>query len=141
MPDKIDLRTFALAAVFSVSGDATDVPEASFLRTHYQLAGEANWPRELKRYLRKPARTDVPLTDLSGALGLDPVEILMVTLAAAVETDLLTGRAIARVQSPVGGSRPTLGLRDGRRGWRVPGASSRYEFDFRSVPDRRAVHS
>jgi hypothetical protein len=35
---------------------------------------------------------------------------LTVALAAAVEDDPMTGRLLARVQMPVGGSRPTLGL-------------------------------
>jgi len=41
---------------------------------------------------------------------LRPAELLSVALAAAVETDLMCGRAVAHLQSPVGGSRPTLGL-------------------------------
>jgi hypothetical protein len=110
MPDKIGLRSFTLAAIWATWPDAGDAPEAQFLRTHYQLTGEANWPRELKRYLRKPSRSDLPLIQLSTALELDAVEILAVTLAAAIETDLLCGRAMARVQAPLGGSRPTLGL-------------------------------
>jgi hypothetical protein len=110
MPKPFSLRTFALAAVSAASGDTADSPEAAFLRGHYQLAGEANWLRNLKRYLRRPAPADLPLAKLAATLGLDLVEILAVTVAAAVETDLLCGRAIARVQAPLGGSRPTLGL-------------------------------
>jgi hypothetical protein len=104
------LRSFALAAIAAVSGPAGDAPEMAFLRGHYERAGGEKWTRNLRRYLRKPERADAPLAALATTLALDPAEILSVALAAAVETDLLCGRAIAHVQAPLGGSRPTLGL-------------------------------
>src|SRR5258708_3839690 len=105
------LRSFALGAVRATAGAAAEsAPEIAFLHEHYQLAGEKTWPRELKRYLRQPEPADEPLASLATLFALDAVEILSVALAAAVEIDLLSGRAIARVQAPLGGSRPTLGL-------------------------------
>jgi hypothetical protein len=68
------------------------------------------WVEALRRIYERPQPEDRTLIHLGGALGLSPVEIMSVTLAAAVEEDLLTGRAIAFLQSPLGGSRPTLGL-------------------------------
>jgi hypothetical protein len=112
MPDpKPTLRSFALAGVSAAAGAAAEAsPEINFLRDHYQCAGAKHWVRDFKRYLRKPSSADAPLASLARTLALNPVEILSVALAAAVETDLLSGRALARVQSPLGGSRPTLGL-------------------------------
>ena len=52
------------------------------------VAGEARWPDQLKRYLRRPGRAGrCRSAALIAALRLEPVEILTVALAAAVETD------------------------------------------------------
>ena len=53
---------------------------------------------------------DAPLLALAMELRLSKLELLAVALAAAVEDDPVVGRVLAFVQSPVGGSRPTLGL-------------------------------
>jgi hypothetical protein len=47
---------------------------------------------------------------LARELDLSLSELLATALAAAVEDDVMTGRALAFLQAPVGGSRPTLGL-------------------------------
>src|SRR5262249_33078737 len=65
---------------------------------------------DLAGYLRRPEPIDVPLLSLAGELGLTRLEVLAVALAAAVDDDLFVGRAIAHLQAPVGGARPTLGL-------------------------------
>jgi hypothetical protein len=54
--------------------------------------------------------TDLPLLRLADELGLTTIELLAVALAAAVEDDVMVGRALARLQAPLGGSRPMLGL-------------------------------
>jgi hypothetical protein len=41
---------------------------------------------------------------------LNKIELLVCAIAASVETDLMCGRAIAHLQAPIGGSRPTVGL-------------------------------
>ncbi len=51
-----------------------------------------------------------PFLALARELGMTLAELLAVALAAAVEDDLMAGRALAYLQAPVGGSRPTLGL-------------------------------
>ena len=43
-------------------------------------------------------------------MSLSPLEVLTISLVAAVEDDPLDGRVMAYVQAPIGGSRPTLGL-------------------------------
>jgi hypothetical protein len=79
-----------LAAMLS-SDDAS--AEARFLQT-CEMPGEEN----------------ERLKTLATELNLNQVEVFAVALAAAVETDPLFGRAVAHLQRPVGGSRPTIGL-------------------------------
>lgn len=108
------LREFALAAVATLldaSEPADGLPELQFLRQHRQhLSDAGEWHEILLPTFQTPARADTRLLDLAGELALSPLEILAVALAAAVEDDALVGRALARVQAPVGGARPTLGL-------------------------------
>ncbi len=110
----LDLRTFALAAIASAVarvGTSAESSEASFLRAQLEAIGDdGRWPSMLKRYLRQPAAVDAPLIELGSKLSLNIAESLTAALVIAVETDLMAGRAIARIQEPVGGSRPTLGL-------------------------------
>ena len=112
----VDLRCYALAALATCATDNgpvfTDVTEFRFLQRHLeQLPGNTDeWRSELADYLRHPNAVDLPLRDLSIQIGLRPIETLAVALAAAVETDATAGRAVARLQAPVGGSRPTLAL-------------------------------
>lgn len=109
----LDVCTFALAGVAALSGDgdADDAPELAFLRTHLDsVATGGPWWRTLAEYLQRPAPADVPLLALAAEMRLNAVELLTVALAAAVEIDPMVGRAIAHVQVPLGGSRPTLGL-------------------------------
>ena len=111
-----DLRCYALAALATCAVDDgaafTDAPEFHFLQRHLeQLPGDADeWRNELADYLCHPNPVDLPLRDLSTQIGLRPVETLAVALAAAIETDATAGRAVARLQAPMGGSRPTLAL-------------------------------
>ncbi|HEU4451750.1 MAG TPA: ATP-binding protein [Longimicrobium sp.] len=107
------LRGYALAAVAdAVVGDippASPSPEAAFLLAHARAAGP-EWRAGLVRYLAAPAPADTPLVRLAAALALTPIEVLAVALAAAVEDDVMVGRAFAHLQAPLGGSRPTLSL-------------------------------
>ena len=108
------LHSFALSAVAALaSGGASgdDSPEMAFLESHlHAAAGEQSWDRALSVYLRNPLPQDHALLELAAEMKLNHVELLTIALAAAVETDLMSGRAIAHVQAPVGGSRPTVGL-------------------------------
>jgi hypothetical protein len=105
------LHSCALAALAALLPDGSSSPEAAFLRAHSAAVATGGSLREaVNRILQSPDRGATPLLQLAEHLQLRPVEVLAVTLAAAVETDLMCGRAIAHLQSPVGGSRPTLGL-------------------------------
>ncbi len=106
----LTLATFALASL-TTRLEATDTgAEATSLRRHYEQAGGEEWRTRLERYLQSPALTDRPLLDIAARLPLTLVEMLSVALAALVEADTVAGQAVAYLQHPTGGSRPTLGL-------------------------------
>ena len=115
MPN-VTLRTYAMAAAaMSIAGRREPVPEspeARFLLAQLAMVAQNGdtWTATLPSYLRKPARQDRLLLRLAEDLHLTTLEILAVTLAAAVEEDLMVGRVLAYLQAPVGGSRPTLGF-------------------------------
>lgn len=110
------LSTYALAAIASqITGNvaATETsPEIQYLL--HQLAAvtpsQKHWRDTLPNYLHQPATKDIPLIHLARELNLTLLELLTVALAAAVEEDVMVGRVLARLQAPLGGSRPTLGL-------------------------------
>ena len=111
------LREVALAAIAHtvLSGDEArplEKQEEALLRQGFDRirARGVPLPSLLGECLRSPTSEDKPLVTLGHALRLSPLELLVVALAAAVEDDLLTGRILAHVQAPVGGSRPALGL-------------------------------
>lgn len=110
------LRRFVLAAIAAcASSDASvsaDTPEFRLLQDRIGdfPAGGYDWHDEFFSYRRAPDPVDHPLLRLGEELGLRNIEVLAVALAAAVETDVVVGRAIARLQAPLGSSRPTLAL-------------------------------
>jgi hypothetical protein len=111
----VRLRDLGMAAVAGVAirtDPATDSPEGDILRKmHARVTMRgADLAALLDECLRTPASEDERLIGLARALGLDPLEMLVVSLAAAVEDDPLVGRLLAHVQAPMGASRPTLGL-------------------------------
>ena len=111
----VDLRCFALAALATCAMDLAgpaETPELRSLQQHLQKlpSDMREWPRQLAAYLANPDEHDRPLVYLAAQLKLNPLEVLAIALASAVETDISVGRAIARLQAPVGGSRPTLAL-------------------------------
>jgi hypothetical protein len=112
----ITLRSYALAAVarraYDAPTSASELPEAQFLLGYLRAVGasETEWAVTLTNYLSRPLPADAALIHLAEELNLTLVEILTVALAAAVEDDVMVGRALAHLQAPLGGSRPTLGL-------------------------------
>ncbi len=104
-----DLYSCALAALAALLPAGSSSAEGAFLRAHSAARGPS-LREAVDRVLQSGDNAGMPLIRLAETLQLRPVEELAVTLAAAVETDLMCGRAIAHLQSPVGGSRPTLGL-------------------------------
>ena len=111
--DATSLKSLALACVAQllVEPAAADSYEQTFLQACSERYGHGSDLRAvLRACLRRPRAEDAPLIGLAGQLHLDAIELLTVALALAVEEDPMAGRAIAWVQNPVGGSRPTLGL-------------------------------
>ncbi len=111
-PRMRELAFAALAAQVDGSNDTRTLPEIQFLLTHAssieQLGGP--WTDLLSETVRAPHPSDAPLFELAAALRLSLFELLTVALTAAVEDDPLLGRALARMQTPVGGARPTVAL-------------------------------
>jgi hypothetical protein len=110
------LKTYALAALAAVvepgAAAHADVPEMRFLLQQRETAGtdRATYEANVLAYLARPQAADVPLVSLAELFGLALEETLTIALTAAVEDELLVGRAIAYLQAPVGGARPTVGL-------------------------------
>ena len=109
------LRDIALAAIADSLGPALDqngdaVPfELRWLQSRKNAVG-SNWTVPLRRAFDRPHPHDEGLIFLARQLRLSAFEVLAIALAAAVEEEPLGGRVLAFVQSPLGGSRPTLGL-------------------------------
>ena len=78
-------------------------------QTGAPTGGQAETPHVVS-YNFESAFADTRLLKLGAELGLTPFELLSVALAVATEDDAFAGRALARVQAPIGGARPTLGL-------------------------------
>ncbi len=92
-------------------GPTPQGPEATFLSQAADRAGSAKAAaRAIDQAMQSPPAGDARLCRIAGALGFGPAETAMVALALAVETDALAGRAVAYLQAPLGGARPTLGL-------------------------------
>lgn len=108
------LTRLALAAVAQRAGPPPDPcpPEAAFLAEQARglPAASAELGALVHQALRKPGSEDAPLARLVAHWNLSLAEALCFALVAVVERDVLAGRALAYLQAPVGGSRPTLGL-------------------------------
>ena len=112
----INLTAYALAAIAARLPDlrllAQDPPEFVYLRERLRAVadGGREWAQPLAAYLEQPADEDKPLLGLARSLDLSSFEVLSVALAASVEAETMLGRALAQLQAPLGGSRPTLAL-------------------------------
>jgi hypothetical protein len=74
-------------------------------------AGGALWTQQARRLSAPPAHPhDAPLLQAAANHGLTLLEVLAITLAAAVEDDPVVGRMLSWLQAPQGGARPTLAL-------------------------------
>src|SRR5262245_32779388 len=111
----LNLRAHALAALAAKiargNSPRDEAPELQFLFGIFDgIANGTGWVDSFLTCLQEPKAADTALVDCASSLGLDSIEILAVALTAAVEDDLMIGRVLARLQAPLGGSRPTLGL-------------------------------
>ena len=101
------LRSCALSALAALLPDGASSPEAAFLRTHSAIAARSASVQELlSPIVRRQSAADAPLLNLAEQLGLHLIEILTVALAAAMEMDLMCGRAIAHLQAPLADRAP-----------------------------------
>jgi hypothetical protein len=108
---KLTLTELALAAVaHQLEAPPAAGPEAAFLAEHAKLISPDALPEQIAQSLRKPGAEDRPLAVLAEAFGFSRAEVLSIAFAAAVEENVMVGRAVAFAQAPIGGSRPTLGL-------------------------------
>lgn len=112
-PD-VTLQTYVLAAIATQLPlqEETPGPEIQFLLQQLQAVSspDKSWLDSLTAYLRHPHEEDRWLFQLARQLQLTAPEVLAVALAVAVETDVMVGRSLARIQAPLGGSRPTVSL-------------------------------
>lgn len=110
------LRTLALSAVAAPAETHPalnrESPEWLYLAECLKQvpSDKALWVQAVQASLQAPAREDRAVVQLAAALSCTAVEVLTVVLAAAVDEDLMVGRALAFLQAPIGGARPTLGL-------------------------------
>ncbi len=110
------LHGFAFAAIAATLDPALlltpATPELQNLRDYSASITDdyQNWIDALKDYLHHPNVLDRSLLELSKSLSLSLIEVLAISLATIVEQDSIAGRILAYLQSPIGGSRPTLGL-------------------------------
>ena len=102
------LSLACLAASSALTEDA-EGPEVELLRS-WRLGTPGDLEAALGMLGAGPESEDLPLLRLGAALSLSVPELLAVSIALAVETDPMVGRAIAWLQAPLGGARPTLGL-------------------------------
>ncbi len=111
---KLSLTQLAIGAVGQRAGPAGEAPspEALYLEQHARnVPSEVDgFVQQSEQAVRKPCGEDKPLARLALAWNLSASETLSIALVALVERDTLAGRALAYLQSPIGGARPTLGL-------------------------------
>ena len=106
------LSALAFAALSPAGPAADNAPEAQWLAA--QREGRESWledlPAALATWLKDPPPEDRRLVALAGTIGLTGAETLAVALSCAVETDPMAARALAWLQTPLGGARPLAGL-------------------------------
>lgn len=69
-----------------------------------------NAPTAAQQWLQSPPTDEQVLHALAQALPLQAPELVAVALCSAVEVDAMAARALAWLQAPAGGARPTVGL-------------------------------
>jgi hypothetical protein len=102
----------ALAALARrLAPEDDSAPEARpLLEARRALGPVGSWVEAARTCLESPAAEEKALVRLGRELGLSLLELLTVALAVAVEEEPRVGRALAWLQAPTGGPRPTLGL-------------------------------
>lgn len=108
-PDPASIGFGLMGRALGAAGSGTDTPpEVAFLQgAAVKLPPQASLS-PLLTALRDHA--DSPLGRLGRALRLSPFELVATAICHAVESDPIAGRAVAWLQAPVGGARPSPGL-------------------------------
>ncbi|MDH3661540.1 MAG: ATP-binding protein, partial [Alphaproteobacteria bacterium] len=97
--------------VFAAADASAERPEAVWLQEAARRIGNAGAARDaIAAALEAPERRDKLLARVARALDLSLAETAATAIALAVETETMPGRAVAWLQSPLGGARPALGL-------------------------------
>ncbi|HRI13144.1 MAG TPA: hypothetical protein PLX89_09065, partial [Verrucomicrobiota bacterium] len=96
------LRELALAAIAALmprEASPRGSAEIAFLHRHLSALSRVGetWGQAMERALTQPAPEDESLIRLGRELGFGVIELFTVALAAAVEDDAMTGRALAHV--------------------------------------------
>ena len=108
------LLTFALAALASCVPPESleDNHHAGYLRDCLEAAQQydPNLVAAVYRYFDIPNEEDLPLFKLAQSLNLSTIELLSTSLAASVEGEIVIGRLLTYLQTPIATSRPTIGL-------------------------------
>jgi hypothetical protein len=99
----------ALAQRFSAEDDGS-AEARELLKARRALGPGDSWVEAARICMESPAPMDKALVHLGRELGLSLLELLTVALAAAVEEEPHLSRALAWLQAPAGGPRPSLGL-------------------------------
>jgi len=109
---KLSLRGLALTllALRTIDDGVPDAAALGVLHDHRRHHPFASRAEAVNACLPDAAPEDAALLALGSALDLSLLELISVALAVAVEEIAEVGRAMAHLQAPFGGSRPTLGL-------------------------------
>ncbi len=102
------LHRIAMALLAPTRAESTNAPEAVWLADLARglpASPIAQWQAD-------PPPGDAALGALGVELGLEAIEVVAAAIVAAVEFEPMLARAIAWLQAPVAGARPTLGLLD-----------------------------
>jgi hypothetical protein len=112
LPALRDLALGLLGALLDGAKDEAPAPEARFLRDAHQYCMQhgAPWTTLVHAVLETPGRADTMLAVARKRFALEPLDMLALALASAVEDDSLVGRVLAWMQAPTAGTRPTLAL-------------------------------
>jgi len=109
-----DILTFALAGLSQLAAGCSSLDSAVAARLcRAQSSTGTNADSLLstfKKSLQTPAEDDYPVVEMARQFSLTLVEVLCLRLTMAAEEDLEVGHAIAQLQTPVAGHRPTVGL-------------------------------
>jgi ATPase family protein associated with various cellular activities (AAA) len=112
--DQLDIFTFSLAGLSHLAAGCSSLdPGVAERLAGAQSATVTNGASLLsafKKSLQTPVEHDYPIVEIARQFSLTLVEILCLRLTMAAEEDLEVGHAIAQLQTPVAGHRPTVGL-------------------------------